>query len=170
MLPDIFDVENGKVIVNTNCLLIPELKAVAEKYADPVPALSFLHFMFTPKGPYCNTPEEDKEGILLEDFPGDYTLEDPEMIAAIKKLETFHVTPTYRYYLDNKVLLEKLGAYGRTTGISSGKDGNISALNMQMKSVGRTIMEFKQLEKIVNEELDEHKSRVRGNKRKSYDQ
>jgi hypothetical protein len=170
MIPEIFDIANGKVVVNENVLLIPELKAVHDEYKDPIPALSFLHYRYHPKGPYCNTPDEDKEEILILDFPGEYTTEDPVMIAAMTKMESFMVSPTYRYYLDNKILLEKLGKFGRTTAIAAGRDGNINALLSQIKSTGKTITEFKLLEKTVQQELDEHKSRVRGEKRKAYDQ
>lgn len=170
MLPEILDIENGHVVVNLNVLAIPELRAVNDEYKDPIPALTFLHYRFHPKGPYCNTPEEDKDDILIGDFPGEYTLEDPVMIKAVKKLGTFYMTPTYRYYLDNKTLLEKMGTFARTQSITSGRDGNVNAMISQIKSTGKTITEFKQLEKIVQQELDEHKSRVRGDKRKAYDQ
>jgi len=170
MIPEILDIENGAVVVNVNVLTIPELKAVYEGYKDPMPALTFLHHRFNPKGPYCNTPEEDKDDILLLDYPGEYTLEDEMMIAAIDKMKTFIATPTYRYYLDNKILLEKMGKFARTQPITTGRDGNINAMISQIKSVGKTITEFKQLEKSVQQEMDEHKSRVRGEKRKAYDQ
>lgn len=170
MIPEIFDIENGQVVINHNCLSIPELKAVNEKYKNPIPAFNFLHFLNSPKGPYCNVPEEDKEEVLLGDFPGEYTLEDDEMIKAINRLSSFLDTPTYRYYLDNKFLLEKLGKFARNATITSGRDGNLTALNAQIKSVGKTIMEFKILEKTVLQELEEGRSRTRGDKRKAYDQ
>lgn len=170
MIPEIFDVVSGQVVINENVLLIPELKVINEKYSDPIPAFSFLHYRYHPKGPYCNVPEADKDDILLMDFPGEYTLEDPEMIAAMKKMDSFMASPTYRYYLDQKLLLEKLGAFARKAPITSGRDGNVNSMLAQIKSVGKTISEFKQLEKVVQQELDEHKSRVRGEKRKAYDQ
>lgn len=170
MIPEIFEVEGGVVKVNANVLLIPELKAVHDEYKDPIPALSFLHYRYYPKGTYCNVPEADKEDILIMDFPGEYTLEDPVMIAAMAKMESLIMSPTYRYYLDSKILLEKLGAFARGAVITSGRDGNASVLNSQIKSVGKTMAEFKQLEKIAQQEIEEHKSRVRGEKRKAYDQ
>lgn len=170
MIPEIFDVEGARVVINPTVLLIPELKAVVEAYEDPIPALSFLNFKYSPKGPYCNVPEEDKEEILIQDFPGEYTLEDEVMIAAMEKLESLLMTPTYRYYLDNKILLEKMGKFGREATISAGRDGNASVLIAQIKSTGKTIQEFKQLEKIAQQEIDEHKTKVRGDKRKAYDQ
>lgn len=170
MIPEIFDIENGTVIINHNCLSVPELKAIHDEYEDPIPAFNFLHYKYSPKGPYCNVEEDVKEEVLLNDFPGEYTLEDPVMIAAIAKLDALMVTPTYRYYMDNKILLEKLGTFARTAPITTGRDGNLSALAMQVKSVGKTIQEFKQLEKVVMQELAEGKSHVRGDKRKAYDQ
>lgn len=170
MIPEIFDIVGDKVVINVNCLLIPELKAVNEAYKDPLPAFSFLHYMFAQKGPYCNTPEEDKEEVILTDFPGEYTLEDEVIRDAMKKLESFMMTPTYRYYLDNKILLEKMGKFARESPITSGRDGNVGALLSQIKSVGKTINEFKQLESIVLRELNEMKGRTRGDKKLAYDQ
>ncbi len=170
MIPEFFDIENGTVIINHNCLSVPELKAIHDEYEDPIPAFNFLHHKYAPKGPYCNVEEDVKEEVLLNDFPGDYTLEDPVMIAAIAKLDLLMITPTYRYFMDNKILLEKMGSFARTASITTGRDGNLSALAMQLKSVGKTIQEFKQLEKVVMQELAEGKSHVRGDKRKAYDQ
>lgn len=170
MIPEILDIENGKVVINANVLLIPELKAVHDAYSDPIPALSFLRFRYHPEGPYCNTPEAEKEDIVLMDFPGEYTLEDEVMVKAMEKMEKFMISPTYRYYLDQKLLLEKLGKFAREAPITSGRDGNVNAMISQIKSVGKTISEFKQLEKIVQQELNEHKSKVRGGKKKAYDQ
>ena len=170
MIPDIFDIENGHLVINTNCLLLPELKAIHDKYKDPIPAFSFLHYLYYPKGPYCNVPEEDKEEILLQDFPGEYSLEDPEMINAMNKFDLLCISPSYRYYLDTKCLMEKLAKYGRDNPITTGRDGNQSAMNMQVKNAGKTFIDFIAFEKLVQEEIDEYKSRVRGNKNLGYDQ
>lgn len=170
MTPKIFDIENGKIIVNENCLLIPELKAVCDAYKNPIPALSFLHYMFDKKGPYCNAPEEDKEEILLSDFPGEYTLEDDVMINALARLSELHVTPSYRYYLDNKSLLEKIGKHIREASITDGSEGNFKELSNNLKFVGNTITQFKTLEKTIMLELEEGSSRTIGNKQLGYDQ
>lgn len=170
MLPRIFDISNSQVVINHNCLAIPELKAIYEKYEDPIPAFNYLHFRFDPESPYHNMVEEEKDEMLAKDFAGEYSLEDEEMLAAINKLEVLYMTPTYRYYLDNKILLEKLGKFARTQPITAGRDGNITALSGQIKSVGKTILEFKQLEKTVLDEINEMKGKTRGNKKLAYDQ
>ena len=170
MIPEIFDIDNNHIVINKDCLLIPELKKISEKYKDPIPAFAYLHYKFSPKGAYCNVPEEDKDEILLMDFPGEYTLEDEEMINAINKMQFLYISPTYRYYLDNKVLMEKLGKFVRENPITVGRDGNMTAMQAQVKNAGRTMADFKELEKIVQQEIDEFKTKIRGGKRISYDQ
>lgn len=170
MLPKFFDIVNKQVVINHNCLSIPELKAIHDKYEDPIPIFNFLFYKFDPESPYANIEEEVKDDVLIVDFPGNYTLEDEEIINAISKLEILYVTPSYRYYLDNKLLMEKLGTFARLSPVTSGRDGNFTALQTQLKSVGKTITEFKQLEKVILIELAEGKGRTRGDKKKAYDQ
>lgn len=170
MIIEIFDIVSGCVVINHNCLSIPELKAVHDAYTDPIPAFNYLHFRYSPKSSYANIEEDEIEEVLLIDFPGEYTLEDDVMVAAIAKLEKLIVTPTYRYYLDSKILLEKIGQFARTATITTGRDGNLSALTSQIKYVGKTIVEFKQLEKVVMAELAEGQGHTRGDKKLAYDQ
>lgn len=169
MRPKIFDIQDGQIVINEECLLIPQLKAVVDYYDDPIPALSYLYFMYNPSSSYVNYNEIEKEDSILEDYPGDYTSEDEVIIDAAKKLEGMYMTPTYRFYLDNKILMERLGEYGRTATITAGKDGNYSAVQSQLKGVGKTITEFKQLEEVVKKELEENNTTVRGGKRTAYD-
>lgn len=165
----IFEIVNGKIIVNQHCLMIPELKAVIDFYEDPLPALAYLYYRYDPASTYLNTPEDEREEIIMIDFPGEYTTEDEVLIEASSKLEKLYMTPTKRYYLDNKILLEKLGAFGRDNEISTGRDGNYASMLSQIKSVGKTIEEFKLLEKIVEQEAEELSSKVRGGKKLAYD-
>ncbi len=170
MTIEIFDIENGNVVINHNCLSIPELRAVNDYYKNPIPAFNFLHYLFYPKGPYANIPEDEKEELIQEDFPGEYTTEDDVMIDAMEKMKKFYHTATYQYYLDNKQLLERTGKFAKTAPITTGRDGNLTALLSQLKSVGKTILEFKQLEKTVMQELAEAKGSIRGGKALAYDQ
>lgn len=168
MLAKIFDIQNGKVVINLPVLTIPELRNVHDAYKDPIPALVFLWMCHDPSSPYANYPENEKETLAARDSIGEYSLEDDVIIKAREKLAALYMTPTYRYYLDNKLLLEKLGKFARDTTITTGRDGNLSALMMQVRSTGKTIQEFKQLEKIVKQEMSEG-STVRGGKSLAYD-
>lgn len=167
---ELFDVENDQIVINQHILLIPKLKAIKLFYTNPIPAFSFLRYRYDLKGPYSDFPEDEKEDILLKDFPGEYTLEDECMIQAIEWLDSL-LTPTQRYYLDTKVLMEKIGRFGRMSPVTDGRDGNISALQSQIKGAGKTILEFKQLEKVVEQEIEEmSKAKTRGGAEQGYDE
>lgn len=168
MLPQIFDIENGQLIINENILAIPELKAVYEEYTDPKPALLFLRHLCDPYGPYNQIEENIKEEALYNDFPGDYSLEDDVMINARKKLESFYTSPTYKYFLNCKKLLEKLGEFGANTEVASGRDGTYAGMQAQAKNMGDVLIQFKKAEKQAEEELN--KTRVRGGAFEAYDE
>lgn len=169
MLPKIFDIENGQLIVNENILAIPELKAVYEAYDDPKPALLFLNYLCDPMSPYNQIPEAIKEESVMNDFPGEYTTEDEVIINAIEKLRFLWTTPSYRYYLDNKKLLETLGRFAATASVrDTDKGGNLVTLQSQLNNLAKTMTSFKQFEKMVEEELQA--SKVRGNAFQAYDQ
>lgn len=167
MLPKIFDIENGQVIINENILTIPELKAVYEEYSNAEPALLFLRHICDPYGPYNNIEEHLKEEVLFTDFPGEYSPEDEVILNARKKLEGLYMSPTYRYYLNCKKMLEKLGQFVADNEVSAGRDGTYTGMQNQAKNMGDVLIQFKKVEKQAEEELQ--KSRVRGNQFEAYD-
>lgn len=172
MIPQIFDIEDNKVIINVNILTIPELKAVYDYYEDEetrMNAFNFIRHMTDPYGAYNQLSDEDREETLLYDFPGNYSPEDQVIIQAIEKLKKLYMSPTYQFYLDNKALLYRLGEYARTASVDdSKKDGNLSELLNMVKSAGKTITEFAILEKQAEKELQ--KVRMRGNRYIAYDE
>lgn len=163
----ILDLENDKVVPNINCHSIPELKAVIGEYKDPIPALSYLYYKITPSSAYAHLSEDEKEDVLIQDFPGEYTLEDEVMIKAEEKLLLLTLTPTRKFYLNAKVGLEKMGDYLATESITAGLHGNANFFGQQMGKVGNTMEQFKKLEKIYEEET---KSNVRGGRTLGYDE
>jgi hypothetical protein len=171
MIPKIFDIENNKVIINIDILTIPELKAVYDEYEDETRdnVFHFLRHMCDPYGPYNNLSDEEKEESIIHDFPGDYSPEDEVIIKAISKLKSFYMSPTYKYYLDNKELLYKLGEFARTATIKdTGKNGNLGELLNMIRTVGKNISEFAILEKAAEKELE--KMKMKGNRYVAYDE
>ena len=150
---NIFDIENGKVIINVNCLLIPELKAVHEAYENPITAFCFLYYMTDPKSPYNNLSEDQREERIYSDYPGDYTLDDEAIENARIKLKELVMTPTMNLLQSAKIGLEKLSAYLKVSEITSGRDGNMTAYISSLKSISQINKEFKQLEKQAEEEV-----------------
>ena len=145
---EVFDIKDNKVIPNANCYTIPELKALIEEYDDPIPALTFVYHSTSPQSPYMSLPEQDKETVLLADFPGPYSPEEEVIINAIEKMNILFLTPTRRFYLNAKRRLVAMGKYLATASITEGRDSNFSSFNMALSRVGKTIEEFKKMEKI----------------------
>lgn len=163
---DFFDVENDRVVINPNVLLVPEFKVIVDKYEDPIPALTWVRNMTYPFSPYRNVPEGDKAEIIARDIPGEYDMDDPELLLARARAEELYLTPTRRFYLDSKIGLERIGEYLRETTISSGRDGNDSTFLQMLKSVGSINTQFSALEKAYQEEV----ASLRGNQESSYDE
>ena len=167
MARTIFEIENSTVKINTNCLLIPELKEVFESYDDPIPAFCFLHYMTDYKSPYNSLPTIEKEFAVIADYPGDYTTEDPCIQKALAKLEILNVTPTRRLVDAARKGLDNLSMYIGTASISEGRDGNMAPFISALKSIAKINQEFKLLEKQADEE---NEIKGRGNADWSYDE
>lgn len=164
----IFDIENKKLIPNEYCWTLPELRAVMQEYEDPIPALSFLYYMYDPFSPYANFPEEDKEELIIGDYPGEYTTEDQVIIDAAEKLQKMYETPSKRLLINAKIGMDKLGTYLANNTPTAGRDGDLAQYSMILTRLGKIQSDFKLLEKAVEDENKELK--VRGGKDLGYDQ
>jgi hypothetical protein len=155
----IFDVEAGKLILNENCLLIPELKAIVDLYQeDPVPALTYIYFMTSPESPYHNLSQDEKEEILLADIDGDFDHEDELVDVAIAKCKKLYETPVQYYYEGQKNAMHVVGKYLTNlteSSISSGRDGNLSEIRNMQKEAGKTMESFLKLEKLWKEQVQQ---------------
>lgn len=155
----ILDIVDGKVRINENCLLIPQLKAVVDAYIDHIPALTYVAYMTAPDSPYANLPEDEKQQLISEDTPGEFGLEDDVIIAALNKMIKLNNTPTMRFYVAVKKSMDNMSTYLETAVITGGKDGNLEAIHRIQSNAGKTIEAFKKLERIKDEEI---KTALRG--------
>lgn len=161
----IFDINEGIVAINVNCLLIPELKTICDHYEDPIPVLGYVHYMSDPLSAYANLPEDEKEARVLEDYDGEYTPDDEPVYKAIEKLTKLYETPSMRLLRQAKAGLKTLGNYLERAQITDGKDGNSTSFQTALKSIGKINQEYKVLERDVQEEL-----RIRGQGAIGYDE
>jgi hypothetical protein len=167
MLAQIFDIKDGKVIPGISCYIIPEFKAIVDTYENPIAALSFIWAKYIPNSSYTDLEEKGKDKFLMEEFPGDYSLEDDVMINACNKAEFFTNTPSKRFYESNKILLDRLSTYARTSEIIEGNNGNLGQLHNQILKADKMMEAFRKVENVYKEEIS---STTRGNKDKGYDE
>lgn len=163
----IFDIENGRVIINPNCLLIPELKALRENY-EGIEVFCYVGFMADPaiENPYGNLEEEIRKEVLLKDFSGDYKPSDELVCKAINKLQELFETPITKYFKQVRGLLEKVGNYAATVIIDDGKEGNMGHVLKIIKEVGMVAKQFADAEKVKLE----NELKGKGGKALAYDQ
>lgn len=163
----IFDIENGRVIINPHCLLIPELKALRENY-EGIEVFCYVAFLFkeTIDNPYGNLEKDIRKEVLLKDFPGAYRPSDELVCKAIDKLQDLYETPITKYFKQVRGLLEKVGNYAATVIIDDGKEGNMTHVLKIIKEVGMVAKQFADAEKVKLE--DELKGK--GGKALAYDQ
>lgn len=167
MKDKIFEIENGKVVINENILLIPYLKAIVDKYEDYINALSFVKFYTDISGPYSDFDEEAKRLKLVEDFPGDYKPTDLEMCVAMERLEeVWRKEPTLHFFHACRTAIRKMANYMENVQITDDKENkNVGDVQKTLDKCLTTIRNFRNTEKLIEEEV----LKTRGNKEISYD-
>jgi len=170
MIIKLFDVQNGKVVPTEHCYTLKALKDLMDNYPeDYLKIYQYLFYMTCPNpdlNPFFNTPERDKEHLIMRELDAEFSTEDEDVYAALKFCERLYETPTSRAYEGMKKALDRIANYLSTTQITDGKDGNIS----QIRAVAKDFDSIRQSFKGVYKDLqEEQQSRVRGGQGLAYD-
>lgn len=163
MIPRILEYENGRITVTAEAYIIPEIKAIIDKYdMKAEPYLAYVVYMSSPNSPYINVPNDEKVETIVYDIIqslGDFDIEDPLLEKAVDKLKSLYTSTMVRKYEAAKILHDKFTKYMREKEITEGKDGNMTELMRILERLGSEMKSFKDLEKQVEEEL---KTKMRG--------
>ncbi len=170
MIIKLFDVQNGKVVPTEHCYTLKALKDLMDNYPeDYLKIYQYLFYMTCPNpdlNPFFNTPERDKEHLIMRELDAEFSTEDEDVYAALKFCERLYETPTSRAYEGMKKALDRIANYLSTTQITDGKDGNIS----QIRAVAKDFDSIRQSFKGVYKDLqEEQQSKVRGGQGLAYD-
>lgn len=170
MIIKLFDVQNGKVVPTEHCYTLKALKDLMDNYPeDYLKIYQYLFYMTCPNpdlNPFFNTPERDKEHLIMRELDAEFSTEDEDVYTALKFCERLYETPTSRAYEGMKKALDRIANYLSTTQITDGKDGNIS----QIRAVAKDFDSIRQSFKGVYKDLqEEQQSRVRGGQGLAYD-
>lgn len=167
----LFDIQNGKVIPSEHCYTLSFLKTIIEKFPmDYLKIYSYLFYMTCPSpdlNPFFDVPESDKEELIIKEVDIDFSLDEDEIVNALKMCEKLYQTPTYRAYMGIKTMLDRLARYMETTEIEHGRDGNITALVNAASKFEQIRQSFKGTYKDL---MEEQQSQVRGGQNLAYDQ
>lgn len=173
MIAKLFELQNFKIVPTEHCYTIKWLKAIMDEYKEDKEYLKvyqYLFYMTYPSpddNPYFHFIESDKEEQILEDIEANFSTEDDLVQEALVRIKKMYETPTSRAYDGIAGMLDKLAKYMKTTEITDGKDGNISALVQAAKNFEAVRASFKGAFKDLQEE---QQTKIRGNKGQAYDQ
>lgn len=171
MIVRLFDVQNGIVIPTEHCYTLKALKDIMDNYPDDyLKIYLYLFYMTCPNpdmNPFFNTPDIDKESIILREIESEFSIEDPDINTALLFCQKIYETPTSRAYKGMGSMLDRLARYMETTTITAGRDGNINSLVAAAKNFDQIRASFKGVYKDLQEEQS---SKVRGGIGMAYDQ
>jgi hypothetical protein len=167
----LFDIQNGKLIPSEHCYTLKSLSDIMESYPDEYLRIySYLFYMTCPNpdlNPFFDIPDEDKEGIILNEVDAEFSTEDELIIKAMTLCKKMYETPTYRAYEGIKIFLDNMAKSMKTESITFGRDGSGPALLRMAEKYDQVRQSFKGVYKDL---MEEQQSSVRGNQNLAYDQ
>jgi len=166
----LLDIENTTVKPTIHCHMISWLRVIQEKYpTDALKIYAYIFYMSCPseENPYFNVNQAIREDVIISDLKITFSLEEPEIVEAVKRTTELYETPTVRAYNAISTMLDNLSDYMRTAKITGGRDGNIIALTRVAEKFDTIRESFKGVAKDLAEEQERQ---VRGNQSLAYDQ
>lgn len=167
----IFDIQSGKVIPSEHCYTLKFLKDIMDEYPEEyLQIYSYLFYMTCPNpdlNPFFDIPDEDKEGIILNEVSAEFSTEDELIIKAMTLCKKMYETPTYRAYEGIKIFLDNMAKSMKTESITFGRDGSGPALLRMAEKYDQVRQSFKGVYKDL---MEEQQSSVRGGQNLAYDQ
>jgi hypothetical protein len=166
----LLDVENNRVIPTVHCKTIKWLKVIEDNYPKNfIKIYGYIFYMSCPsqENPYFNVPVDNREDLVITDLDIDFSLEDDEILEAVKKATVMYQTPTVRAYQGITTMLDNLTDYMSTTQVTAGRDGNINSLLRIAKEFDAIRQSYKGIAKDLEAEQQAH---VRGGQELGYDQ
>ena len=166
----LLDIENNMVIPTVHCKTIKWLKVIEDNYPKNfIKIYGYIFYMSCPsqENPYFNVPVDNREDLVITDLDIDFSLEDDEILEAVKKATIMYQTPTVRAYQGITTMLDNLTDYMSTTQVTAGRDGNINSLLRIAKEFDAIRQSYKGIAKDLEAEQQAH---VRGGQELGYDQ
>lgn len=166
MIPKIFDISNGKVILNDSVLRIPILRNLIEKYDDALDMLSVVWYYFDLESPYINIEEENKLEFLIKElgFEGRDYIVNADFCKVYDWVKDKYETTGERFWRNHKRNIENIGSWAATP-VSGGREGDASQKISAAKEAKRLYLELIAFEQEVSKNL-----KVFGGEELAFDQ
>lgn len=150
----LFDIQNGKIILNPTVLWIPEFKKIWDRdkkkaKGKAIAELSYIVFMHSFQSPYQAYAEKDREGKIMEDFFKDFKEWQPDdsVEAAIKKYHELQDSISLRLLRSTLLALETIEEY-----FKSATPSDINTIVKNAKELGGLVQSLEKLKRQVQKE------------------
>lgn len=168
----LFQLENNKIIIEPEILLIPEFKKIYDRDKTKTKEVAFsefeyIYFILDWNSPYraYNDINERKQVVKKSFIKDPKWKEDSVILDAIKQYEELTRTPLMGLIEDTNQLIEAIRKYCRTTDVANMDLGKAASM---LEKLPKIIENRKKLEEMASAEKIE-KSRARGNIKTAYD-
>lgn len=155
MTAKIFEYEDGQIFITPECLMIPEVKAIFDKFGkdDCKPYLAFVHLMSWINSPYRNYDNEEKKDLIVFDVlntVGEFDPEEPLIEPCIKKLVEMNTTPLTSFFTDVEQELHRMRKYLANNEISA---ENVDTRFRILKEAGSITASYNKTKAAAEEEV-----------------
>lgn len=163
----LFDIDNKKVIVHPEALLVTEFKNIwirdKSKTKDvATQELSYVLFMSDFKSPYMYYAEDARPDKIRRDcMTIDNWTPDELIITAIEKYKELQRTPSMGLLEDAQSAISKIRKYFRDVDVSTDDTGNrAKTLVANLKALGDLVASVQKISDLVEKEVSE--ARIKG--------
>lgn len=153
---NIFTIEDNKVKVTSEALLIPHFKVVWERDSSKLKEkalaeLSYIYFMADYKSIYLAYPESARSNQIKQDIVKDTNWKpDSTILDAIRKYEELQQTPTLRLLKSARHAIEQVSSYYDSV---KPTDRNVTAIAGSIEKIGKIAESLDKLENKIRKEI-----------------
>ena len=160
----LFDMKDGKFIVNPERLIIPPFREIWERDKTKtkevaIAELSFVYFVADFESPYANFPEDERLERVKADFLTKYKVRGDELLnRAIAKYQEFQSTHSMRLLKSAQSAADKMSGYFKSVDFTAqSDDGKLlyvaKDVATTLGNVGKIIESLDKVEEKVKKEI-----------------
>jgi hypothetical protein len=174
--------DNDNVVVNKiEVLLVPEFAALWEPVYNRASydrngynrikanrAFKYIYLYMDWESPFKNAPEQERKNDAIEASKlTEEELNDPKLIAALKRYEKMQVTPQARLLKSTYRLLDEMALYNELLDLQERKEDGTYVTNAKqagdgMSNLPKILSSLESLELVVKRQKDANTKQVRG--------
>lgn len=155
IIPKILGYENGAIFITPEAMMIPELKAIVDKYGEEEakPYLGYAHLMTWIYSPYRNYEDNEKVESVVYDVTntiGDLDIDEPLLTPAVAKLTRMNNTALSLWFSQIEQELHGFRLYMKNSPIS---DDTVEARFKILEKAGNLTASYNKTKQAAEEEL-----------------